>query len=656
MPWCNQCIAIDEWLTKNKNLPVGLSSTYEFETRPDNTIACISCGPLNSAARATHGTRAKIVKTDVYPNRIQFVNERITPFFNNNAYLVNDDDKQGEKSQDLDTARRWLDRCDAEHVLECRMPPKFQLKLDSFFVDVKNRCIVKRKIEETKYVALSYVWGNSRVTKLESNNLNDMLKPHGLSDPRFPLSKAIEDAISATEYLGIDYLWCDCLCILQDGKDFQIYLNAMANIYAHAYVTFAITDAGSADQGIGGGYVDKNSPRITPRIIPFPNHKFRVGVPEADHKLFLDPWYTRGWTFQEGVFSRRIIIFNEDMQWVCPTSYEQQRGANLHQPYLETGQIWPIFRRDVCCNGKINEIHSYSKLLRQFIGRDLTTDTDIFKAFSGVLELASSTSQNPLLQKFFYSHPLAIFEDSLLWRRSPYRPCKVKRDLPTHETRQQKGTQPFLMPTWSCMLWKETGLDLSHWWYEDEHKQTIAKITKVCTACHCSVDIRDECSCVASNSLSSLRFSPYITLRTSRADLVVGPAGENNIALLDPTDGKTIVGEMCSDERFDIARTQASTANELSTEDPTEDRKKAAKLAFLAISAGKLHDTGSTYFCWPSNRSGWPVRLFVDGIYALCVKHDSEQPVSNWTRIGVAIIEKAHWDRLAGEESDYRLM
>jgi hypothetical protein len=49
------------------------------------------------------------------------------------------------------------------------------------------------------------------------------------------LPKTIQDAIKVTRMLGIEYLWVDSICIVQDdSKDFQKESVDMGKIYQHA--------------------------------------------------------------------------------------------------------------------------------------------------------------------------------------------------------------------------------------------------------------------------------------------------------------------------------------------------------------------------------------------------------------------------------------
>jgi hypothetical protein len=54
------------------------------------------------------------------------------------------------------------------------------------------------------------------------------------------LPKTFKDAVVLTRALGIQYLWIDSLCIIQDSvSDWAAELSQMADVYKHAALTIA---------------------------------------------------------------------------------------------------------------------------------------------------------------------------------------------------------------------------------------------------------------------------------------------------------------------------------------------------------------------------------------------------------------------------------
>ena len=93
-----------------------------------------------------------------------------------------------------------------------------------------------------------------------------------------------------TGFLGNRYLWCDRVCIVQDDGASKIsQIQAMAEIYARSYCTIIALDNHNADSGLHG--------------LPNLTSKAEVWDEEKGHSH----WNTRAWTFQEELFSVRVI-------------------------------------------------------------------------------------------------------------------------------------------------------------------------------------------------------------------------------------------------------------------------------------------------------------------------------------------------------------
>lgn len=87
--------------------------------------------------------------------------------------------------------RRWLHRCSTTHGVSCRQNWADELLITKM-IDVSTRSIVQC-VPNGEYVALSYVWGSIVPEK------------KALENHRLP--QTIEDAITVTKELGLNYLW-----------------------------------------------------------------------------------------------------------------------------------------------------------------------------------------------------------------------------------------------------------------------------------------------------------------------------------------------------------------------------------------------------------------------------------------------------------------
>jgi hypothetical protein len=193
-----------------------------------------------------------------------------------------------------------------------------------------------------EYVALSYCWGASTSFKTTRENIDEHKQAFKVSD----LPKTLQDAIEVTRKLGIKYIWIDAICIVQgDAADWEKESGMIADIYNNAYVTIAALSAAASADGfldlrrnplqISRSWSDQHG-TITTLVA---QQKIRTGLHAStlrnDWRPMLgtqegdfDPVQTRGWCFQEEIFSRRYLAFSrQEMQWSCRITSTCQCGS-----------------------------------------------------------------------------------------------------------------------------------------------------------------------------------------------------------------------------------------------------------------------------------------------------------------------------------------
>lgn len=111
--------------------------------------------------------------------------------------------------------------------------------------DSAIRLVETKSAASVKYIALSYCWGDNVTVKTTLAGLENMKSGISISE----LLQAYVDAVALTRELGIQYLWIDALCIIQDSHEDWVKESAkMSGIYAKAYLTIAAASSGSANQ------------------------------------------------------------------------------------------------------------------------------------------------------------------------------------------------------------------------------------------------------------------------------------------------------------------------------------------------------------------------------------------------------------------------
>lgn len=106
----------------------------------------------------------------------------------------------------------WLEDCDSTHSCLCGSDQ--HANANFHVIDVVSHCVV-RASPACRYVALSYVWGGVHQLRLRKSNIDLMVSEGYLLTK--PIPQTIKDAFAICSLLGIQYLWVDRLCIVQDS-------------------------------------------------------------------------------------------------------------------------------------------------------------------------------------------------------------------------------------------------------------------------------------------------------------------------------------------------------------------------------------------------------------------------------------------------------
>lgn len=134
-----------------------------------------------------------------------------------------------------------------------------------------------------------------------------------------------QDAIKLSMRLGVNFIWIDSLCILQDDQtDWQIESAKMADIYQHALFTLAATTSPGTSHG---AYSRKSLlPKHTEVRFSDQALTCRIGVRErvrhwnktTSNDATQFPLLSRGWVLQERTLSTRVLhCCDTELIWEC---------------------------------------------------------------------------------------------------------------------------------------------------------------------------------------------------------------------------------------------------------------------------------------------------------------------------------------------------
>ncbi|KAI3329954.1 HET-domain-containing protein [Ustulina deusta] len=364
---------------------------------------------------------------------------------------------------DFSMVSNWLSICEALHGDECRKKPGMDdfpvhpaTILDDFrLIDVEQGCLTRAK-SDSKYAALSYVWGQARVLRAGMGNIESLEKPGSFYAPEFgPLvPQTIKDAMQATRDIGIRYLWVDALCIIQDeGYGGKLpHIKQMNRIYETAELVIVAASGRDAGSGLPGVRpwtrdVEQRIEQITPQL--------RLGIRTAYGNDISGCIYsTRGWTYQETCFARRQLIFTGgQVVFICKHAGNWSEDRVVEDPGF-------IFH-EMLENGGMgmwdgDDIRSYEAQVQNYSDRTLTFSSDVYNAFAGVAQRIRDVLKIDLC----HGIPPRYFDWCLIWD-------------PMNRQTRRRGT-----PSWSWSGW-EGGIFPRIWdWYSPKtpHIQNALKV------------------------------------------------------------------------------------------------------------------------------------------------------------------------------------
>ncbi|RYC59416.1 hypothetical protein CHU98_g6789 [Xylaria longipes] len=360
--------------------------------------------------------------------------------------------------------KKWYNTCLQNHGTACEEPPWLARGIawprNLRLVDVVRRCIVD--VPTTRpYFTLSYVWGSEQEPlQSTTQNLATLQAPGALDSYRLP--KSIEDAMWLTREMGVKYLWIDRLCVIQDSDaDKAIQLPQMDLVYSSACLAI-VAASGAAADGLAG--VNDTPRTIDQRTARVAENLSVMNVRRLDAAYEACAWRTRGWTFQEGLCSRRALVITTDQVfWSCETARccETIAFEDFPTAVKPGDSVWSVLSGHQVFGEFGGANFSYGELrsmIAAYNKRRLSVQGDILNAFAGVLRRVSLNSGH----EFYWGHSVScMFDLSLAWVNivSVYDVDMSDDKVParrrdTHLMRAVDGTTyevPF--PSWSWLGW-----------------------------------------------------------------------------------------------------------------------------------------------------------------------------------------------------------
>lgn len=293
-------------------------------------------------------------------------------------------------AQQMGLLREWARNCNKNHA-QCRRDIG---PLPTRVIDVGKEGQVEPRLVETDgkadlYMTLSHCWGRHPVIQTTSHTINDHLQ----ALPLIRLPKTFRDAVIITRAMGVQYLWIDSLCIIQDSKeDWERESAQMGMIYFSSYLTIA---ASASCDSRGGCFVPREA---TSSHAEIEHWQIRTG---HQSKIYIRPrpadfsnldertLHTRAWVLQEQVLSARMINFDVDqLLWKCQEARLAEDGITSESTSLHDGpdMSQSLARYEGGHRSFEWELDWYS-MIGPYTHRGITKSSDKLPALSGLAKV-----------------------------------------------------------------------------------------------------------------------------------------------------------------------------------------------------------------------------------------------------------------------------
>lgn len=291
----------------------------------------------------------------------------------------------------LALVKSWIDTCIREHHL-CwpkssnnveSVLPRRVIDLAAFDGSGAVR-LTNLNGRLAKYTTLSHCWGKKQHLATTLASIDK--RKRGILFSSLP--RSFRDAVLITRLLGIQYLWIDALCIIQDSaEDWQVESAKMGDIYKNAFLTIAAVGAENSSEGCfverfrgpswKFDYTSQNG--VTKGFVyaeaePVDDfddqpHGISRGWLVTHFKKAANPapLAKRAWAFQESLLSTRIIRFGSHYtSFTCETETVFEDSS---EPLLQNLN---------------RSLPSWTNLVMNFTRKALTKETDTLPALSGL--------------------------------------------------------------------------------------------------------------------------------------------------------------------------------------------------------------------------------------------------------------------------------
>ncbi|KAL5877152.1 hypothetical protein ACKVWC_006310 [Pyricularia oryzae] len=563
-PICGWNGDIDYILQKPPDLPghVGHPSGAETGWSPPGVTGCVSCEVRSKLATfAVRGDLLGLVKvTNPLPGKfeVHVPGEDVLEFSlfapGHNENELRRPLLEGDTSSNTTLAfiRRQLEACLEGHERCHRPNPSFRPSRLVYVGSSESNCDIALRTRTgipagARYAALSYCWGNVvPVCRTTRDSHGQNMVSIGVST----IPKTFIDAFQVVRRLGLEYIWIDALCIMQDDPiDWATEAGNMYDIYHNAHVVIASLHGKDANSGL----FCKTEP--TDKSLQFHLTEFRHGLRRydlfarrlarsLDHDVHQDadrtapisgpePLLGRAWGLAERLVSARTVYFGKhEVIWECCSSAACQCQGTANGLWARRTQK-QTFYSDIDRNSPSARF-VWHRVVSQYMARDIGRHMDRLIGLGAVAQCVAKAKPG---QSYWAGLWSDSFIEDLMWRHISQKKIRDVSDHP-EPLRTLRGWPKRPAPDWS---WAsiEGHVEWADLWTETA-KHTLADVVQV------------QVDNIPANNPFGMVGSGSLKLRAHLLPCTVGPMvrmRETRVAVHIGVGGRSIDGEVCIDPR-----------------------------------------------------------------------------------------------------------
>ncbi|CAG8981018.1 hypothetical protein HYALB_00011853 [Hymenoscyphus albidus] len=346
-----------------------------------------------------------------------------------------------QESIDYSVLRNWVSHCDSSHSpITClgHIGDSKQIR-DLMLINCNTREIVKTPKKNN----CRYVWGNSDVVPEPT--------PHCGKLP-IQMPDTLEDSLRVVLELELDYLWIDKYCIdqLKDSEK-QHQILHMNKIYSSAHLTIITAAGHDSAHGLPGV---GNRPRSAVQTFELNGVTWTSSGRSPRKLVKASTWRTRAWTYQEGLFSTRRLIFTDEQVFFECNMWQARENIHFGRS---------MFKSELLFRNGVNNLKAkdFWHHIRLYSGGNLTDQNDAINGLRGLL-MAFSQLANPV--HTFWGVPLndPCFKNSS-WNPSKRDVWDVSLGYALLWRLMSDGQRRDNFPSWSWAGWRGVAGHYIYW-------------------------------------------------------------------------------------------------------------------------------------------------------------------------------------------------